>query len=503
MPMQAAELSGPTSEAEFAELDPALAGAGNLHGLRREDAALCPGRSVRLARYVGSLVGADCVAAGASAGLAIVLRFGVGPAVIQGVPYAALVPGFLVAWPLTMWLAGTYDERVLVSGPEAFRRVVNGSVWLLAAIAITSVALRFPVSRAIVGLSLPAVTILSLAARQIARTRVQRRLARGETLHQAVVVGTVEEAGWLESHMRRNSRLGFAVTGVHEPFRADRQSTGDFIGNVMNAVAATDSDTIALAGTGGFNSLELRSLAWGLERTGVKLVVVPAVTYLAGPRISVRPLDGLPLLHIAGPQLAGPKLVLKRAVDVIGATFLVALLMPVMVICGLLVLISSGAPVLYSQTRVGRNGDLFKMYKFRTMVRGADQMEGAQVAPGEVPVRRKLQRDPRVSRLGRFLRHRSLDELPQLFNVLGGSMSLVGPRPHRPDEVTNYADDARRRLLIKPGLTGLWQVSGRAALSWEEAVRLDLRYVEHWSMLGDAALLVRTLRSVLFPRGAY
>ena len=458
---------------------------------------------MQLGGYVAGLVGADLLGAALSAGTSVSLRFKAGPPVVHGVSYAALIPVFLAAWVLTMWLAGTYDPGVLVSGPEAFRRVVNGSVWLLAAIAIASVAVRFPVSRGILAIALPSVTILSISARQVVRRRIQARLSNGDSLHKAVVVGTLEDARALQAHMSRNHRLGFSVTAVHEPFRASRQSGEEFLADVRRGVAHTGSDTIALAGTSGFNSSDLRNLAWSLEGTGIRLVVAPAVASVAGARISVRPLDGLPLLHIEAPKLTGSKLGLKRLMDIVGAVVLLVALSPVMLVCGLLVALFSGPPVVYCQTRVGRNGQHFNMYKFRTMTRGADQEDQVMTGPGDDPVRRKPERDPRVTRVGRVLRRHSLDELPQLLNVLGGSMSLVGPRPHRPAEVTAYAEDARRRLLIKPGLTGLWQVSGRAALSWEEAVRLDLRYVENWSIWGDALLLVRTLRAVILPRGAY
>lgn len=258
-----------------------------------------------------------------------------------------------------------------------------------------------------------------------------------------------------------------------------------------------------MASSSGLDSSHLRKLAWRLEGTGVRLMVVPALTDLAGPRIRVHPIDGLPLLQIEEPEFSGPKLALKRCIDIAGGAVIALALSPILVLIGLAVWVGSGRPILYSQVRVGRHGKHFKMFKFRTMTPDADQMEERLDALDASPVRVKERRDPRVTKLGGFLRRYSLDELPQLLNVLGGTMSLVGPRPHRPVEVAEYGDDVRRRLLIKPGVTGVWQVSGRAALSWDEAVRLDLRYVENWSVWTDALLLVKTSRAVLFPRGAY
>jgi exopolysaccharide biosynthesis polyprenyl glycosylphosphotransferase len=303
--------------------------------------------------------------------------------------------------------------------------------------------------------------------------------------------------------MGRNSHAGFSVTAVLTPQRATRSGVAERISRILEEVERTEADTVAVASSGGLNSSHLRKLAWRLEGTGVRLMVVPALTDLAGPRIRVHPIDGLPLLQIEEPEFTGPKLVLKRCIDILGGAMITLLLLPVLVLIGLAVWVGSGRPILYSQVRVGRHGKHFHMYKFRTMNPGADQAEERPDDPGASPVRVKAQRDPRVTRLGGFLRRYSLDELPQLLNVLGGSMSLVGPRPHRPMEVAEYGDDARRRLLIKPGVTGVWQVSGRAALPWDEAVRLDLRYVENWSVWTDALLLLKTSKAVFFPRGAY
>jgi len=458
--------------------------------------------SLSLRRYIACLVLADGLVAGLSVTLAVVLRFNGSGASINGVSYVTLLPLLPVAWLATMWLGGSYEERVLVCGTEEFRRVLNASVWLLAVISVGAFALRFPVSRTVIAIALVSVTALSLMTRYLAR-RVLHTWLRGDaTLHRAVVVGTAEEAEGLSIHMIRNSHVGFSVTAVLTPLRG-MPGVAERIGCILDEVDRAGADTVAVAATSGLTSSQLRKLAWRLEGTGVRLMVVPALTDLAGPRIRVRPVDGLPLLHIEEPEFTGPKLVLKRCVDVVGGTTIMLFLLPILVVIGLTVLLGSGRPILYSQVRVGRHGRHFKMYKFRTMTQDADKVEERSQEPGSSPVRAKVQRDPRVTTVGGFLRRYSLDELPQLLNVLGGSMSLVGPRPHRPVEVAEYGDDVRRRLLIKPGVTGAWQVSGRAALPWEEAVRLDLRYVENWSVWTDGLLLLKTLRAVLLPRGAY
>jgi exopolysaccharide biosynthesis polyprenyl glycosylphosphotransferase len=446
---------------------------------------------------------ADALVAGLSATLAVFLRFNTSNASINGVSYSRLLPLLPAAWLATMWLGGSYERRVLVCGTEEFRRVLNGSVWLLAAISVGAFALHFPVSRTVTAIALVSVTTSSLMTRYAARRVLHSWLRGKSTLHRAVVVGTAEEAERLSSHMSRNSHVGFSVTAVLTPKRATRGDVAERITRILEEVDRTEADTIAVASSGGLSSSHLRKLAWRLEGTGVRLMVVPALTDLAGPRIRVHPIDGLPLLQIDEPEFTGPKLVLKRCIDVVAGATITILLLPILVLIGMAVLVDSGRPILYSQVRVGRHGKHFKMFKFRTMAPDADQAEERPDDPGASPVRVKAHRDPRVTKLGGFLRHYSLDELPQLLNVLGGSMSLVGPRPHRPVEVAEYGDDARRRLLIKPGVTGVWQVSGRAALPWDEAVRLDLRYVENWSVWTDVLLLLKTSKAVLFPRGAY
>jgi exopolysaccharide biosynthesis polyprenyl glycosylphosphotransferase len=500
----AEEVSGLGVEERTRPSGPGPAGIVDLQAreqLRSE--ARVASHSLSLAHYVAWLVVADGAVAGTSAFLAITLRFNGDSGTINGISYVTLVPAFLAAWLATMWVAGAYDRHVLVSGAEEFRRTLNGAVWMLAAIAVVEFAARTAASRSVIGMALLVTTLLSLAARSGARCVVHARLRRGATLHRAVVVGTKEEAEGLTSHMQRNRHVGFAVTAVHTASSRER-SMGDRVAELLGIVEQTGADTVAVAGTSGFDSSQLRRLAWGLEGTGLHLMMVPALTDLAGPRITMHPIDGLPMLHIEEPEFSGPKLVFKRCMDLAGGTILTVILSPVLLAIAAAVWVGSGRPVLYSQVRVGRNGEQFKMFKFRTMAPDADQVEEAPADPATTtPVRPKPQQDPRVTGVGRFLRHHSLDELPQLLNVFNGTMSLVGPRPHRPFEVAEYGDDVRRRLLIKPGVTGLWQVSGRAALPWNEAVRLDLHYVENWSIWVDTLLILKTARAVFLPRGAY
>ncbi|MEP6463266.1 MAG: exopolysaccharide biosynthesis polyprenyl glycosylphosphotransferase, partial [Frankiaceae bacterium] len=234
-------------------------------------------------------------------------------------------------------------------------------------------------------------------------------------------------------------------------------------------------------------------------------LVAPAITDIAGPRISIRPVAGLPLLHVDHPEFTGARRIIKGGFDRVVALAAVVVLAPILLGIALAIRTTSPGPALFRQRRVGRKSEQFTIYKFRTMRTDAEAALPGLAAANEQTdgVLFKMRKDPRITRLGAVLRRYSVDELPQLLNVLRGQMSLVGPRPPLPAEVAQYTDDVYRRLLVKPGLTGLWQVSGRSDLPWEEAVRLDLDYVENWSLPLDLAILWRTGAAVLASRGAY
>jgi exopolysaccharide biosynthesis polyprenyl glycosylphosphotransferase len=248
----------------------------------------------------------------------------------------------------------------------------------------------------------------------------------------------------------------------------------------------------------------LRDLAWKLEKTGTDLCVAPALLDVAGPRTTIRPTAGLPLLHLDHPELSGARRLIKSAFDRSFAAIALGLLLPLLAALALVIRLSDRGPALFQQVRVGKDGRQFVVYKFRTMVVDAEGLQAQLLAMNDSDgVLFKMRHDPRITPLGRWLRHRSLDELPQLINVLKGDMSLVGPRPALPAEASAYADHVRRRLAVRPGITGLWQVNGRSDLSWEEAVRLDVSYVENWSFVLDLQILWKTWAAVAHGHGAY
>jgi exopolysaccharide biosynthesis polyprenyl glycosylphosphotransferase len=275
--------------------------------------------------------------------------------------------------------------------------------------------------------------------------------------------------------------------------------------DITAAVKAFEADTVAVTTCPEMDGIRLRSLAWELEKTGTDLCVSPALLDVAGPRTTIRPTAGLTLLHVDHPQLSGFRLVLKGLFDRCAAAAALVMLAPVMAALAAAVWLNDRGPALFTQMRVGKDGHSFRMYKFRTMVVDAENRRAELLASNdsEGNVLFKLRRDPRVTALGAHLRRLSVDELPQLFNVFLGDMSLVGPRPALPAEAEKYAEHVRRRLVVKPGLTGLWQVNGRSDLSWEESVRLDLRYVENWSFALDLQILWKTISVMVRGSGAY
>jgi exopolysaccharide biosynthesis polyprenyl glycosylphosphotransferase len=341
----------------------------------------------------------------------------------------------------------------------------------------------------------------------------QRRLGRMITT--VVVVGSHRAAAAMANSFEHSRTAGYRVAGVCVPGWGTGKGdsleleghTVPVLGDetvVVDAIRAIGADMVAVSNTEYLGADGMRALAWELEAVDVDMVVAVGVADVAGPRLHMQPVAGLPLLHVEKPQYRGANQLGKNLVDFLGAALGVALLSPVMLIAALAVKLDSRGPVFYRAERIGLNGEPFPMLKFRSMVVDAHQRRNVlgAVNEGAGPLF-KIRNDPRVTRVGRIMRRMSIDELPQLFNVLVGQMSIVGPRPPLRSEVMTYTGDVERRLLVKPGVTGLWQVSGRSNLSWEESVRLDLYYVENWSMIQDLIIIWRTVGAVLKGRGAY
>jgi exopolysaccharide biosynthesis polyprenyl glycosylphosphotransferase len=416
----------------------------------------------------------------------------------------------VLVWPVLLHATGAHAERVFGTGSDEYRAVGRAGFVLLAVAGFASYAADLDLSRALVVGAVPALTLGTLLGRFAARSTLRGLRGQGRCTKRVVVVGRGAAALELVERLRRERFAGLEVVAACvTPGDRDRvaRAAGVPVGGLDDVLALAGSlgaDTIAVTSASETAAQYLRSLSWQLEGTGVELLVAPGLIEVAGPRLHIRPFEGLPLLSVEQPRFEGWQRVVKGGLDRTVAALAVLVLAPVLLAIALAVKATSPGPVLYRQERVGVNGQAFTMLKFRSMVVDADrQVDALRAQNISDGLLFKMRVDPRVTPVGRVLRRLSLDELPQLFNVLGGSMSLVGPRPPLPGEVARYDTSVSRRLLVKPGLTGLWQISGRSDLPWEESVRLDLRYVENWSLAMDLLILVKTVRAVVSSAGAY
>lgn len=480
--------------------------------LERTDAELSADSVGWMRRYVRALLFADLVAVLLAAVVAVLVRFGSDAAAVRGVSYSAIAAALPVAWLTVLALSRCYERRFLGSGPEEFQRVFNASVRFTAVVAVFAFATQIEVARGFVAIALPLGAILLLLGRLAARVVLHRRRRAGRCSQRVLVLGTYQNVQDLVVRLRREPLAGLQVVGACVPGGHREVSVGDgppvpvfgSLTDVHSALTAARADTVAVTASPGLQGEPLRRLAYDLEGTGVDLLVAPALTNVTGTRISIRPVAGLPLLHLDEPELTGARTLIKSAFDRTAALLGLLVLLPLLLAVAVGVRLTSPGPALFTQIRVGRDGALFRVWKFRSMYLDAEaRLEELRERNEQDGVLFKVRADPRVTPLGRRLRRYSLDELPQLVNVVRGHMSLVGPRPPLPSEVERYVGHTRRRLLVKPGITGLWQVSGRSDLSWEDTVRLDLQYVENWSLGLDLVVLAKTILTVLRGRGAY
>jgi exopolysaccharide biosynthesis polyprenyl glycosylphosphotransferase len=455
-------------------------------------------------RYLRVAVAADALAATIAAAVGFLAAVTRDASAVEAYAVEALVMPFV--WLLAIGISGGYERRFLGAGSEEYRRVALGALGVIAFVGVVSWATQADIARSFVVFALPTAALLTWAGRWALQKRAVRLRRRGEFTHRTLLVG---QDGAVDRLAERLVHSGYQVLGACVPTDSlgDAPQTVPLVGTfdtVVQAVHACDADTVAVVAGPGMHGESLRQLSWDLEQTGANLLVAPGLIEVAGPRLAVRPVEGLPLLHVEHPRFSGLKRLIKTVYDPLVAAVALVLLSPVLLAIAVAIKLDSPGPVLFRQARVGHLGRPFMVNKFRTMVADADQRkhEVAALNEGSGPLF-KAREDPRITRVGAFLRRTSLDELPQLFNVLIGNMSLVGPRPHLPSEVAQFGEDMCRRLFVKPGMTGLWQVSGRSNLTWEESVRLDLRYVENWTLTWDIFIAFKTLSVMIRRHGAY
>ncbi|WP_419818330.1 sugar transferase [Glaciibacter flavus] len=423
------------------------------------------------------------------------------------------VPALVAAlWLVCLSAFRTRDPHVIGVGATEYRRIANASALAFGIFAMGCIVFSVDFARGYFLVALPLGMVGLLVGRWSWRRWLLNQRRFGHYLTRALVVGARDDVQYVVDQITRRSGAAYAVVGaaVEESDHSDLVSDGNRVPVVADIEGAATSaarlraDTVIVAGQPSGGGDFIKRLSWLLEGTATDLVLSSRLTDVAGPRIHFRPVEGLPLIHVEIPTFEGWKHTLKRTFDIAFSALALVLLSPLLLAIAIWVRLDSPGRVVFRQERCGRNGESFEMFKFRSMVMTAeDDLKGLLDGNEGSGLLFKMRNDPRVTRAGQWLRKFSLDELLQFWNVFKGDMSIVGPRPPLRAEVERYGDDVHRRLYIKPGITGLWQISGRSDLSWEESVRLDLYYVENWSLTGDFMIIWRTLKTVVSPQGAY
>ena len=463
------------------------------------------------------VLAADVLAVLLATFLSAQLRFG-GPRLaevpgLDALDYSVLSLILSALWVIALGVDGSRDIRILGGGSEEYKRVLRGTLHLFGLVAIVSFAVGLEIARGYIALALPIGIVFLLVGRFLVRGWVARRRQAGAFRRRLLLIGGPKAVKHvfdaLDSEAGAGYRPVMAFLPGYNPRRPDFLSIPcrtdvEGVEAIVEQVGHMDIEAVVLTSGHPLVPADVRRLGWELQERGISLIMAPALLDIAGPRLHTQPLAGLPLIHISTPRLSRGKAFTKRVFDVVASALGIVVISPLLAAVALAVKATDGGPVLFRQERIGLGGKPFTMLKFRSMVVDAEEQKAQLVSDsGDDNVLFKMKDDPRVTRVGRVIRRTSIDELPQLVNVLRGDMSLVGPRPHLPHEVAQYEQYMSRRFLVQPGITGLWQVSGRSDLPWEEAVRLDLYYVENWSILGDLVILARTVKAVAASDGAY
>jgi exopolysaccharide biosynthesis polyprenyl glycosylphosphotransferase len=417
-------------------------------------------------------------------------------------------PVIALTWVWVLLARGGYSVRFFGAGLREYGTIILSSFLAAGVLGFYCYLTKVDLSRGFVSLSFVLGTVGLVLNRWAARNVLYALRRRDRLVRRVVVVGGDSGIDEVLSVLERDRHIGFRAVGVCSTDRAPTEGVESWLkaggADIRRTCLENRADTVLVA-RGAYNSSEeLRRVSWDLEGTDISLVVVPSLIDVAGPRIHFSPVAGLPLIHLEEPHAGRARGLVKRVLDVVGSLVALLLLGPVLVGVALAIKLEGAGPLVFRQRRVGLHGEVFSCLKFRSMRPDSAELEaGLRVEQGHEGALWKMQDDPRVTTVGRIIRRYSLDELPQLFNVLRGEMSLVGPRPQQEWEVALYSEMAQRRLLVRPGMTGLWQVSGRSQLPFDEAVRLDLYYVDNWSVLADVEILAKTVRAVVRPSGIH
>lgn len=425
--------------------------------------------------------------------------------------YTTLSAIIALVWIASLWTNRTYAAQIVGAGVEEYQRLVVATLSVFGLIAIISMLFKLEIARGYLAIALPLGLSMLLAGRWGWRKWLRRKRAAGDYVNRVLVLGSRASAETVAGELISSPHSGYHVVAAVVPGGEVPQHLAgttiplsNDIDSVVDQMSELAADTLLVTSSDALPPSRIREISWALEPGRQHLVIAPSLTDVCGPRMHMHHVAGLPLVHVQAPVYEGTKLLAKRCFDLIGSSALIMLFSPILLATAICIKATDRGPVFFRQLRAGYGGESFRMIKFRSMVVDAEarlaELERQNESDGAIF---KIKNDPRITPIGRFIRRYSIDELPQLFNVFLGSMSLVGPRPHPLRDVEHYDGHVHRRFLVKPGMTGLWQVSGRSSLSWQQSVRLDLYYVENWSMLSDIAILWRTFKAVVGKDGAY
>ncbi|MEO0024844.1 MAG: hypothetical protein RL196_1285 [Actinomycetota bacterium] len=429
----------------------------------------------------------------------------------------ALAISMFIVWVVALAVAKSWNARIAGTGIAEYLMTTKASVAVVLFLAFASLIFKVDVSRTFVFSAFALGASALIVHRWLCRQWLLRQRGQGRYIKRTLLVGPPEQMFELADRLKLNALEGYVPVRaavfanvfsqkLHAEFARQGIELVTFEDSVAEDIEQFKIDSVIIIGSDQLSSERLKQLGWSLEGTNAELIVAPALVDFAGTRINSHPVAGMPFLHVETPSFEGIKYLAKTTFDLIFAVVAFVVVLPIMVVTAIAVWCEDRGPIFYAQERIGQNGKPFKMFKFRSMIVNAESMHATLRKNATNLLNEKMFKDPndpRLTKVGRFIRRYSIDELPQIFNVMNGSMSVVGPRPPLAVEVAEYEIKAHRRLLVKPGITGLWQVSGRSLLSWDETVRLDLYYVENWSLAGDIFIILRTFRVVAGRTGAY
>lgn len=417
---------------------------------------------------------------------------------------AALAWAMGITWLLALKFNGSREDRIIGGGSDEYKRIFGASITVISLLALAALFLKLDVSRLFVAFSLIFGTVALISGRWAWRQWLRKKRESNQLKERVAIAGPAALIQELADKLLKDKQGPYTPT-LLIPLRGKLdfklKQEKDF-SDPTETLRRHKIDALIVVGTDTMSSKHLKQISWNMEKSHATLIVAPGLLEVAGPRVHTRPISGMPLIEIETPKFEGSQYVIKSTFDFLFSTLALVIFLPVFFVVGLAIYLEDRGPIFFRQVRIGKDQIPFKMWKFRSMYVGADKKfdELRKQSGYETnSVQFKLKDDPRITKIGKFIRKYSIDELPQFINVLRGEMSVVGPRPHVQTEVEMYDEHVYRRLYVKPGVTGMWQVSGRSSLSWEQSVDFDLKYVENWSLTLDVLIIAKTLRAVIKP----